>query len=156
MTWFKCRLEALSTEFAKKKNSQKTNKTPTEFDTSSSQVIYSINYCNHLVHKEEEVDGGIAMLDAKIQKDLSGRLNFTVYRKLTHIDQYLQFSNQPLQHKLGVIRTLYHSRDVSRISKIGASWPLAFRNRGQFSKMGANQFFMKIAPTVKCQINVPA
>ena len=32
-----------------------------------------------------------------------------MYRKATHTDQYLQFArNQPLQHKLGVIRMLYH------------------------------------------------
>ena len=59
--------------------------------------------------REEEEDGRIAMLDAKIRRDNSGSLSFTVYRKPTHTDQYLQFSsNQPLQHKLGVIRTLYH------------------------------------------------
>ena len=59
--------------------------------------------------REEESDGGIAMLDTKICKDITGTLSFTVYRKPTHTDQYLQFeSNQPLHHKLGVIRTLYH------------------------------------------------
>ncbi len=36
-------------------------------------------------------------------------MTFLVYRKPTHTDQYLQLcSNQPLQHKLGVIRTLAH------------------------------------------------
>ena len=56
---------------------------------------------------EEEVNNSIAMLDAKILKGDSGKLSFTVYRKATHTDQYPQFSsNQPLQHKLGVIRTL--------------------------------------------------
>ena len=49
------------------------------------------------------------MLDAQITKSQQGTLSFSVYRKSTHTDQYLQFtSNQPLQHKLGVIRTLHH------------------------------------------------
>ena len=49
------------------------------------------------------------MLDALTKRDQSGNMSFTVYRKATHTDQYLQFSsNQPLQHKLGVVRTLVH------------------------------------------------
>ena len=59
--------------------------------------------------REDEQDFKIAMLDAKIKRNVSGELTFSVYRKPTHTDQYLQFSsNQPLQHKLGVIRTLHH------------------------------------------------
>ena len=49
------------------------------------------------------------MLDALTTRHDNGSLTFTVYRKPTHTDQYLFFtSNQPLQHKLGVIRTLHH------------------------------------------------
>ena len=60
--------------------------------------------------REVEEDFNIAMLDANIKRDpAAGHLTFSVFRKATHTDQYLQFSsNQPLQHKLGVIRTLYH------------------------------------------------
>ena len=59
--------------------------------------------------RELEQDQNIAMLDANIRRDYTGQLTFSVYRKPTHTDQYLNFtSNQPLQHKLGVIRTLYH------------------------------------------------
>ena len=59
--------------------------------------------------REEEVDQSLPMLDAKTTRDARGKLSFTVYRKPTHTDQYLQFSsNQPLQHKLGVIQTLRH------------------------------------------------
>ena len=63
--------------------------------------------------REEEENNTIPMLDAKTTRDTAGRLSFTVYRKPTHTDQYLQFaSNQPLNHKLGVIRTLRHRCDV--------------------------------------------
>ncbi len=59
--------------------------------------------------EEEAEDGTLPMLDALTKREPSGRMSFTVYRKPTHTDQYLQFdSNQPLQHKLGVVRTLYH------------------------------------------------
>ncbi|XP_072020493.1 uncharacterized protein [Amphiura filiformis] len=69
---------------------------------------------------EHEQDSRIAMLDTLIHKNENGSLSFSVYRKSTHTmeireyvhahtDQYLHFdSNQPLQHKLGVIRTLKH------------------------------------------------
>ena len=47
--------------------------------------------------REEDVNYTIAMLDTKINKQMSGKLTFSVYRKPTHTDQYLQFdSNQPL------------------------------------------------------------
>ena len=60
--------------------------------------------------RELETEGhSLAMLDTVTTRDDNGKLSFTVYRKPTHTDQYLQFdSNQPLQHKLGVIRTLHH------------------------------------------------
>ena len=59
--------------------------------------------------REEENDRSLPMLDILTTWDNKGKLSFTVYRKPTHTDQYLQFSsNQPLTHKLGVIRTLYH------------------------------------------------
>ena len=49
------------------------------------------------------------MLDTLTTRNNEGHLSFTVYRKKTHTDQYLQFnSNQPLQHKLGVVKTLVH------------------------------------------------
>ena len=49
------------------------------------------------------------MLDTTIIRSEEGTLSFEVYRKPTSTDQYLDFqSHQPLQHKLGVIRTLSH------------------------------------------------
>ena len=59
--------------------------------------------------REEEHQNTIPILDTMITRSPRGTLSFSVYRKKTHTDQYLQFdSNQPLQHKLGVIRTLNH------------------------------------------------
>ena len=71
--------------------------------------INSIHPAIQFTREEEAEDGSLAMLDTKTKRDARGRLSFSVYRKPTHTDQYLQFdSNQPLQHKLGVIRTLHH------------------------------------------------
>ncbi len=59
--------------------------------------------------RECEVEVKIAVLDALIYREHDNSLRFTVFRKATHTDQYLNVgSHQPLQHKLGVIRTLYH------------------------------------------------
>ena len=75
--------------------------------------------------REDEFNLSIPMLDTKTTRDSEGKLTFTVYRKPTHTDQYLQFdSSQPFQHKLGVIRTLFHrcqtlcSTEESKIQEI--------------------------------------
>ena len=58
---------------------------------------------------ETEESSRIPMLDTLIIRKEDGSLKFQVYRKKTHTDHYLQFnSHQPLEHKLGVIRTLTH------------------------------------------------
>ena len=59
--------------------------------------------------KEVEENRSLAVLDTLLTRKLDGYIKFQVYRKPTHTDQYLQFnSHQPLQHKLGVVRTLTH------------------------------------------------
>ncbi|XP_071476530.1 uncharacterized protein [Diadema antillarum] len=56
---------------------------------------------------EREENGQIPVLDVLISRNQEGRLSFSVYRKPTHTEQYLNFtSHHPLQHKLAVIRTL--------------------------------------------------
>ena len=53
------------------------------------------------------------MLDLLITRQEDESLSFSVYRKPTHTDQYLSFeSHQPLEHKLGVIRTLTHRANI--------------------------------------------
>ena len=57
--------------------------------------------------KEVEQDGRIAMLDVQIIRNPDGKLNFDVYRKPTHTNQYIPFdSHQPLSHKLSTIHAL--------------------------------------------------
>ena len=53
------------------------------------------------------------MLDTLTTRMSDGSLKFSVYRKPIHTDQYPQFqSNQPMEHKMGVIRTLTHRADT--------------------------------------------
>ena len=56
---------------------------------------------------EREVGGRIAMLDVTIIRNDNGALDFDVYRKPTHTNQYIPFdSAQPLSHKLSTIHAL--------------------------------------------------
>ncbi|KAI8482550.1 hypothetical protein Bbelb_396980 [Branchiostoma belcheri] len=54
----------------------------------------------------------LPFLDTKTIVEEDGNLRFEVYRKPTHTDQYLAFdSHHPLEHKLAVIKTLFHRAD---------------------------------------------
>jgi len=57
--------------------------------------------------QEIENDGVLAFLDVKPTRENTGCLHYTVYRKPTHTDRYLNFrSDHPPQHKKAVIKTL--------------------------------------------------
>ncbi len=54
------------------------------------------------------------MLDVLVSMAPEGNLSFSVYHKPTHTDHYLKFtSHQPLEHKLGVIRSLRHRANIT-------------------------------------------
>ena len=58
---------------------------------------------------ELEKDGSIPFLDVLLTRRSNGSIRFTVYRKPTHTNQYLNFqSHHPLHQKLGVGDTLLH------------------------------------------------
>jgi hypothetical protein len=56
---------------------------------------------------KDEVDGQINMLDLTILRQPDRSLEFDVYRKPTHTNQYIAWdSDQPLQHKSSTILSL--------------------------------------------------
>ena len=59
--------------------------------------------------EEPGPEGSLPFLDILIIPDDEGRLNTTVYRKPTHMDQYLhQDSLHPISSKYSVVGTLHH------------------------------------------------
>ena len=77
-----------------------------------------INYVNSIdqnikLTKEAEQNNALAFLDTLTEKQPDGNLKLKKCQKPTHTDQYLHFEpNQPLHHKLSVIRTLYRRAKV--------------------------------------------
>ena len=67
---------------------------------------------------EIQEDGQLPFLDINLRKENDGTISTSVFRKRTHMDQYLQFSSHhPLAHKRSVVRTLF-SRTSSLLSSL--------------------------------------
>ena len=63
--------------------------------------------------KETESNGVLAFLDVKLTRENTGYLDYTVYRKPTHTDGYLNFrSDHPLQHKKQLLNHCYAEQNV--------------------------------------------
>jgi hypothetical protein len=77
---------------------------------------------------KSEVDGHINMLDLTILRQSDGSLEFDVYRKPTHTNQYIAWdSDQPLQHKGSTILSLTrracllptgHTRQTAELKRV--------------------------------------
>ena len=79
-----------------------------EFTTHINNIAPSIKFTI-----EREENHQLAMLDTLIHRKEDGTTKITIYRKPTHTDQYLLMdSHHPLQHKLGVVRTLMHRAET--------------------------------------------
>ena len=62
---------------------------------------------------EEETNNEIAFLDLKIHHNEDGSIKLKIHRKPTHTDQYLLWTSEhPTEHKLSVVRTLYHRATI--------------------------------------------
>ena len=71
--------------------------------------INSVDSNIQFTAEDPEPDGSLPFLDILITPGEEGRLVTSVYRKLTHTDQYLQWaSHHPISAKYGVVGTLYH------------------------------------------------
>ena len=71
--------------------------------------INSVDNNIQFTAEEPGPDGSLPFLDILISPDEDGRLVISVYRKPTHMDQYLQWdSHHPISAKYRVVGTLYH------------------------------------------------
>ena len=76
---------------------------------SSLERIDSVGPAIRFSVEDNKGDGAIPFLDTIVKPEADGRLSITVYRKPTHMDQYLQCdSHHHLSVKYSVINTLTH------------------------------------------------
>ena len=65
-----------------------------------------------------EPSGCLTVLDTNTVRQPDGSLKTTVNRKPTHTDQYLDLNSaSPVEHKLGVVRTLHQRGEVVTTDK---------------------------------------
>ena len=82
------------------------------------QHINSVDPAIRFTVEDNKKDGSIPFLDTIVKPEAGGSLSITVYRKLTHTNQYLQWdSHHHLSAKFSVINTLSHR------AKTVCSWP---------------------------------
>ena len=73
------------------------------------QHINSVDPAIRFTVEDNKEDGSIPFLDTIVKPEADGSLSITVYRKPTHMDQYLQWdSHHHLSAKFSVIQTLSH------------------------------------------------
>ena len=73
------------------------------------QHINSVDPAIRFTVEDNKEDGSIPFLDTIVKPEVDGSLCITVYRKLKHTDQYLQWgSHHHLSAKFSVIQTLSH------------------------------------------------
>ena len=73
------------------------------------QHINSVDPAIRFTVEDNKEDGSIPFLDTIVKPEADDSLSVTVYRKLTHTDQYLQWnSHHHLSAKFSVIHTLSH------------------------------------------------
>ena len=76
--------------------------------------------------EDNKEDGAIPLLDTIVKPETSDRLSITVYRKPTHMDQYLQWdSHHHLSAKYSVINTLTHRAKTINLNFSKNKWSIS-------------------------------
>ena len=80
-----------------------------KINKTSYNTLIVLTWPYHLQYKNNKEDGVTPFLDSIEKPETDGKLSITVYRRPTHMDQYLQWdSHHHLSAKYSVISTLTH------------------------------------------------
>ena len=78
-----------------------------KINKTSLNIINSVDPAIKFTVEDNKEDGTIPFLDTIVKPEADGKISITVYRKPTHMDQYLQWnSHHHLSAKYSVINTL--------------------------------------------------